>query len=480
MSQHETAMANKWHALGTVGTGTFIMALNASMMNIAVPFIGSYFQVGMAVVEWVLMAYLLVISVLLLTFGRLGDMFGFRNIYLLGSVIFIAGSLLCGLAPTVYLLIACRVIQGIGGAMVMSIGPAILTASFPLRERGKALGLLGVFVASALGFGPTLGGLLLKYADWRFLFYVNVPLAALTTLWAYLVLKKTPRTRQSFDLPGAFTLFFFLGPLLLALSHGEEWGWASPSVLGLLLAAAVFLPLFVWRELTSPSPMMELRFFRNRLFSAAVTCAVLNFTVQYVVVFLLPFYFKEALKLDAARAGVLLSTFPLVILVVGPLSGALSDRIGSRVLSSLGMGISALSLLLLSRLTPYSTWPSIVWPLVLLGLGNGIFQSPNSSAVMGSVPRTHLGVAGGVLATARNGGMVMGVALGGVIFNHRLPIHLAGLLAAGVAQPEAACASYAAALHDAMLAGAAAAVAGMFISLARGAPADTPGVSHTV
>ncbi|MGQ9532095.1 MAG: MFS transporter [Desulfotomaculales bacterium] len=462
---------SKWHVLGTVGIGTFVSALNASMMNLAVPFIGAHFQARMPVAEWVIMAYLLAISILLLVFGRLGDTYGFRKIYLLGTAVFTVGSVLCGFAPSIYHLIAFRILQGLGAAMVMAIGPAILTAAFPPQERGKALGFLGVFVASALASGPTLGGLLLKYAGWEFIFFINGPLGVLIMVWTWLVLVPTPRSPQRFDLAGAVTLFLALGALLLALSHGEEWGWSSRAIRGLLLTAALSFPLFVWRELTCPAPMMELRLFKSRLFSAATTSAVCNFIVQYMVVFMLPFFFKDVLRLDAARAGVLLSAFPLVILVVAPLSGTLSDRIGSRGLSSLGMAISAVSLALLSRLTPESAWPEIVWPLVLLGLGNGIFQSPNSSTLMGSVPRTHLGVAGGMLATARNGGMVLGVALAGAVFNHRLPVHLA---VTGSGTVEAAHLAFAAALRDTMLVGVSIALLGMATSLVRGAPAGGP------
>ncbi len=461
----------KWHVLGTVGFGTFVSALNASMMNLALPFVGAHFQARMPVAEWVIMAFLLTISTLLLVFGRLGDTYGFRKVYLLGTAVFTVGSVLCGFAPSIYHLIAFRILQGLGAAMIMAIGPAILTAAFPPQERGKALGFLGVFVASALASGPTLGGLLLKYAGWEFIFFINGPLGVLIMVWTWLVLAPTPRSPQRFDLPGAVTLFLALGALLLALSHGEEWGWGSRAIRTLLLTAALFFPLFVWRELTCPAPMMELRLFKNRLFSAATASAVCNFIVQYMVVFMLPFYFKDVLRLDAAQAGVLLSAFPLVILVVAPLSGTLSDRIGSRGLSSLGMAVSAVSLALLSRLTPESAWPEIVWPLVLLGLGNGIFQSPNSSALMGSVPRTHLGVAGGMLATARNGGMVLGVALAGAVFNHRLPLHLA---ATGSGTVEAAHLAFAAALHDTMLVGAGVALVGMATSLVRGAPAGGP------
>jgi EmrB/QacA subfamily drug resistance transporter len=466
---------SKWQVLGAVGVGTFVMALNASMMNIAVPFIGSYFHAPMPVVEWVLMAFLLVISTLLLTFGRLGDMYGFRQIYLLGALIFTASSVLCGIAPSIFILIALRIVQGIGAAMVMAVGPAMITEAFPPQERGKALGFLGVFVACALSFGPTFGGLLLNYAGWQMLFFINVPLCVLVMVWSYLVLAPRPRTRQSFDLPGAITVFLALGSLLLALSHGEEWGWGSQASLGLLTFAAVFFSLFIWRELTCATPMMELRFFKNRLFSAAVASAVINFVVQYMVVFLLPFYFKEVLRLDAARAGMLLSSFPLVILVVSPLSGTLSDRIGSRGLSSFGMAVSALSLVLLSRLSAQSSVLEIVLPLMLLGLGNGIFQSPNSSALMGSVPRTHLGIAGGILATARNGGMVMGVALAGAVFNHRLPANLAAAAAAGVEKAVIPGVAFTGALHDTLLVGAFVACVGMITSLVRGKPGNVVG-----
>lgn len=472
-----TKYQRKWQILGVVGTGTFVMALNASMMNIAVPFIGAYFNARMPVVEWVLMAFLLTISTLLLPFGRLGDIYGFKRIYLLGILIFTAGSVLCGIAASIFVLIAFRILQGIGAAMVMAVGPAIITAAFPPWERGKALGFLGVFVASALGFGPLFGGLLLNWTDWRMLFFINVPLCAIVIVWSYLLLAPRSRTQQAFDLPGAITLFFALGSLLLILSHGGEWGWGSVASCGLLAFAAVFFSLFIWCELTCAAPMLELRFFKNRLFSAAAVSAVINFVVQYMVVFLLPFYFKDVLLLDAARAGMLLSSFPLAVLFVSPLSGTLSDRIGSRGLSSLGMAVCALSLVLLSRLTPQSAVFQIVFPLVLLGLGNGIFQSPNSSALMGSVPRTHLGIASGILATARNAGMVMGVALAGAVFNHRLPASLAAATAAGVDRNMIPRVAFTGALHDTLLVGAFVACVGMVTSLVRGKPEKAAGLS---
>ncbi|HIE12108.1 MAG TPA: DHA2 family efflux MFS transporter permease subunit [Desulfotomaculum sp.] len=473
-----TEYRKKWQVLGVVGTGTFVMALNTSMMNIAVPFIGAYFSARMPVVEWVLMAFLLVISTLLLPFGRLGDMYGFKRIYLLGIVVFAAGSVLCGMAPSIFVLIAFRILQGIGAAMVMAVSSAIITAAFPPWERGKALGFLGVFVASALGFGPVFGGLLLNWTGWRMLFFINVPLCAIVIAWSCLLLAPRSRTQQAFDLPGAIALFFALGALLVALSHGEEWGWGSVASCGLLTFAAVSFSLFIWRELTCTTPMVELRFFKNRLFSAAAVSAVISFVVQYMVVFLLPFYFKDVLLLDAARAGMLLSSLPLVVLLVSPLSGTLSDRIGSRGLSSIGMAVCALSLVLLSRLTPQSGLFQVVFPLVLLGLGNGIFQSPNNSALMGSVPRTHLGIAGGILAAARNAGMVMGVALAGAVFNHCLPKSLAAATAAGVDETLLPRFAFTGALHDTLLVGAFVACIGMVTSLVRGKPEKAAGLTQ--
>jgi len=406
--------AGKWPTMTAVGLGTFMSALNASIVNIALPYIGSAFGASLGTTEWVVMAYLLIISSLLLTFGRMGDLFGHKQIYNLGLAVFIAGSVLCALAPGIYILIACRIIQGVGAGMVMSLGPAILTAAFPANERGKALGLLGTSVAMALALGPTAGG-------------------------------------------------------LLALSHGQEWGWSSPAIAGLLSLAAAGFAFFIRHQGRTPHPMLPLTLFRNRVFNAANISQLLNFIVQYTVVFLLPFYFKDVLRLDPASGGLLLSSFPLTMMIVGPFAGALSDRIGSRSLAAAGMGLGVLSLLLLAALDAGSgTW-AIVGPLLLLGLGNGVFQAPNNSAIMGSVPREHQGLAGGFMASMRNIGMVMGVALAGAVFNIRLAYHREGLAAGGLSGTALDDGAFVAALHDALLVAAVLGLCGVITSLIRGA-----------
>lgn len=458
----------RWKTMTAVGLGTFMAALNASIVNIALPYIGSAFNASLGSTEWVIMSYLLVISSLLLTFGRLGDLYGHRPVYLAGLFLFTVGSALCALAPTILALVACRIFQGFGAGMVMALGPALLTAVFPPQERGKALGLLGTTVAAALALGPTIGGLLLHCLDWRYIFLINIPIGLLALLWSQRVLIRGHRRQQPFDWGGAVTIFVALGTLLLALSYGQEWGWSSYPVLALLVTAGVGLAFFLWHEGRTPNPMVPLALFQNRIFNAANVSQLLNFIVQYTVVFLLPFYFKDVLRLDPASGGLLLSSFPIVMMIVAPLAGALSDRIGSRSLAAAGMGVGAISLLLLATLDVDSSAAAIVWPLLILGLGNGIFQAPNNSAIMGSVPREQQGLAGGFVASMRNIGMVVGVALAGAVFNTRLAAHRADLATGGLAGSMLQDQAFVAALHDAMLVAAALGLAGVATSLVRG------------
>ncbi|MDI6710384.1 MAG: MFS transporter [Thermoanaerobacterales bacterium] len=460
--------AGKWPTMAAVGLGTFMSALNASIVNIALPYIGTAFQASLGTTEWVVMAYLLIISSLLLTFGRLGDIYGHRPLYNLGLFLFAVGSALCALAPSIHVLIACRVFQGLGAGMVMAIGPAVLTAAFPATERGKALGLLGTSVAMALALGPTVGGLLLYYFDWRYIFLLNVPIGITALFLSWRVLAPGVRRERPFDLPGSLVLFVALGSLLLALSHGQEWGWSTPPVLGLLILAAAGFAFFIRHQGRIPHPMVPLALFRNRVFSAANISQLLNFIVQYTVVFLLPFYFKEVLRLAPAAGGLLLSSFPLTMMVVAPLAGALSDRIGSRSLAALGMGLGTVSLLLLAALDAGSRTWAVVGPLLLLGLGNGVFQAPNNSAIMGAVPREHQGLAGGFMASMRNIGMVMGVALAGAVFNTRLAAHHASLHAAGLSGGALQDRAFVAALHDALMVSAGLGLIGVITSLVRG------------
>lgn len=460
---------NKWLILTVVSVGTFLSAMSSSIVNVALPFIGNYFDVEMVALEWVIMAYLLVISSLLIAYGRLGDMFGYKIIYLSGFVIFTLGATLCALAGSIQQLIGYRVLQGIGAGMIMAMGPAILTAAFAPQERGKAMGFNGMVVASALATGPFLGGILVQLFDWRMIFYMNIPIGIIGVLWGNYILTSDRRVRkQQFDYLGALSLFFTLFSLLLSISHGQQWGWASPQTTLLFAFGLLMLAFFIWWELRHAEPLMDLRLFKIRIFTAASISALLNYMAMFSYIFLMPFYLKEVIDLSPSKIGMIMVISPLVILLSSPVSGMLSDKIGSQLLSSLGMAITCLSLFLLSGLGISLNLMAILLPLGLFGLGSGLFQAPNSSALMGSVPKHRLGIASSTVASVRNIGMVMGIAISGAVFNGRLPGHLTQLNQQGYGGTELHALAFTQAMHDAFLVAAVLAAVGVVTSYVRG------------
>jgi EmrB/QacA subfamily drug resistance transporter len=393
-------------------------ALDGSVVNAILPIVNHAFGSSVAAIEWVVAIYLLVVSGSLLTFGRLGDLHGHKPIYCAGFLVFLLGSALCGLANQVSMLIFCRAVQALGAAMLFANSPAILTHNFPAEERGRALGLQATMTYLGLTVGPSLGGWLTEKLSWRAVFYMNVPVGLLALALSLRFIPKDLHAAQGrrFDLAGAATFMGGLVALLLGLNKGHAWGWTSPSIAGLLAAAILVLILFLAIESRVQDPMLDLRLFHYRPFSAAVASAVLNYVCVYSIVFLLPFYLLRGRGLTPGQAGLLLTTQPLTMAVAAPLSGMVSDRIGSRLPATLGMAILALGLFFLSRLGPLSPLTDVALALSITGLGTGIFVSPNNSALLGSAPSHQRGVAAGILATARLVGMVLGVGLAGAIF----------------------------------------------------------------
>ena len=415
----------KWWVLIAVGVGTFMSALDGSVVNAVVPVIMRGFGISLATTEWIMMIYLVVVSGLLLTFGRLGDMLGHKRVYLAGFSIFIAGSLLCGLSGSAALLIGMRGLQAIGAAMLFSNSPAILTTAFPASQRGQALGLLGMMTYLGLMVGPALGGYLTDQRGWPSIFFINVPIGLAGVLLAYFAIHsvQAPAHGEQFDPFGALSFIAGLSALLLALSQGESWGWLSPTVLGLIAFAIVLLVAFVRIEQVVPHPMFDLDLLRNRTFSATTLSAFLNYVCVYSVAFLLPFYLIQYRNLSPGYAGLLLAAQALIMAIVAPLSGTLSDRTGTRILAGSGMAILTISLLLLGLVDAETNSWGIVARLALVGLGTGLFVSPNNSALMGAAPPARRGTAAATLAAARNVGMVMGVALAGAVFAAALSAH---------------------------------------------------------
>lgn len=408
----------RWSVLGAIGVSTLVAGLDTSVVNTVLPLLSSKLHASVAAIEWVSTIYLLVISALLLGVGRAGDMRGHKRMYIGGFAVFVITSALCGAAPTANALVGMRALQGIGAAMLFANAPAILTKAFPAEQRGRALGALATFTYLGLTAGPAFGGWLAQVFGWRSVFYINVPIGIFGIVLGVRAIDddRPHAVSERFDYAGAALFTAGLVALLTALDQGHAWGWRSPLTLTLIAVAIALLTAFVVVERRRANPMLDLSLFRSRVFSAATLTALFNYICVYSVLFVLPFLLIEGRGLGTQQAGLVLTAQPIVMAIVAPISGALSDRIGSRAPATLGMILLALGLFLIARLSDGGSLRAIAAALALIGLGIGIFVSPNNSALMGAAPRHRQGIAAGVLATARNVGMVLGIGISGAVF----------------------------------------------------------------
>jgi len=424
----------KWWVLVAIGTGTLMASLDGSVVNTILPLLKNIFRTDVASIEWVVTIYLLVLSGLMLTFGRLGDLLGHKKVILGGFGIFIISSALCGLSWSSTALVTFRALQAIGGAMLASNSPAIITATFPAEQRGRAFGLVSTMTYIGLTIGPSLGGWLAQTVGWRTVFYINLPIGlfALSLSLAVIPWDQPADLGQRFDIPGAVLFLAGLTSLMLGLNKGADWGWTSPAVIGLLLLAVILLVVFILVERRSASPMLDVSLFCVPLFSTATVSALLNYICVYTIIFLMPFYLIQGRGLNPAQAGLVLTAQPVLMAIIAPISGAFSDKVGSRGPGMIGMGIMSIGLFILARIGAGTAFWLVVLGLSITGIGTGTFISPNTSALMGSAPRSRQGIASGVQATARNFGMVLGIGMAGAIFTTQLAHNLPDSLFRGV------------------------------------------------
>ncbi|HYF95257.1 MAG TPA: MFS transporter [Symbiobacteriaceae bacterium] len=434
-SAHQTsAPGYKWLVLAVVGFGTFMSALDGSIVNVIVPLVQEQYHATIGSVSWVSTAYLLVICSLLLLVGRLGDMWGFKGVYSIGYALFGAGSLLCGLAPSLAGLVGARVVQGLGAATMMAIGPALITTSFPGNERGRALGMQATLTYLGLTIGPSLGGFVAGQFGWHWVFLINVPVAAVGACLAITLLRPSGTlARQRLDLSGALLVAAGFTATLLSLSRAEVWGWHSVKTLVLLSVGIVLLVLFVWQERRTAQPMLPLALFSSPAFSGGAAAAFLQYATVFMLTFLLPFYLQAFRGLGPKAAGAVMTAQPVVMVSVAALAGWIADKIGARWPATAGMVVIGLGMGLLSRSGADSALPLVMVCLGLVGLGSGLFSAPNNSLIMGAAPRAQQGVAAGLLAAARNVGMVTGIAIANSLFSY-----LRGATEQGGAAPDAA------------------------------------------
>ena len=410
--------ANKWAIFALAATGAFMTTLDSSIVNISLPSIARAFGVPLSgAVEWVIIGYLVVIAAVLLTAGRLADMIGRKPMFVLGIAIFTLGSAMCGAAPSLGILIAARGFQGLGGALLFSVNIAMLTHAFSAQERGRALGYNAVIVALGISVGPTLGGIITQYLSWHWIFYLNVPIGIVVAVAGYFILTEPlHRGQGQFDPVGAVLLALGMASLILGLSFGQEWGWTSPRLIACMLIGAAALVAAILVERRIKDPILDLTLFKNRVFASANISFVLCMLALFAVGFLLPFYFEELRGFSTVESGLLLTPLSLTLAVVAPISGSLSDHVGSRWLSPIGLAIACIGLVLLSQLDAHSSLWDISWRLMLTGLGQGLFQAPNTRALMGAAPPGAQGVASSLLSTGRVIGQSLSVALAGAIF----------------------------------------------------------------
>ena len=410
--------AGKWAVLAIVAVGVFMATLDSSIVNISLPTIARYFGVPLnGAVEWVIISYLVISAAVLLTAGRLADMIGRKIVWTTGLIVFTGSSALCGASPSLGFLIGMRALQGLGSALLMAISPALVTSAFPANERGRALGFNAITVALGVSVGPTLGGLITAYLSWRWIFYVNVPIGIIGIFATLRVLtERTQRNPGRFDPLGATLLAVGLAAITAGLSFGQELGWTSPLLITMLVVGLGTLLILPFVERHVSNPIIDLSLFRNRVFVSSNLSLILSFLALFAVSFMLPFYLEELRGFSTELAGLLLTPLPITIAILAPISGSLADRFGTRWLTAIGMIIVCIGLLLVSQLNEKSSIWDIVWRLVLTGIGQAMFQSPNNSALLGSAPRNQQGSASGFLATGRTVGQSLSVALAGAIF----------------------------------------------------------------
>ena len=407
----------KWWTLGAVSFGLFMIMLDNTVVNVALPTMKTDLNVSQSGLEWVVVAYALTFASLMITGGKLADMFGRRRIFIIGLAIFTLASLACGLSSTIGSLIAARAVQGVGSALMNPATLSIVVATFPPKQRGQAIGIWAGVSALALAIGPLVGGVITQNINWNWIFFINVPIGAVAIVVSQLVIRESRDTshEQSVDIPGLLTSAGFLFSLSYALIEGNTHGWASAEILGLFAAAALFLVALITLELRQRLPMLVLSLFRIGAFTGANVVAMMVSLAMFGVFFFVSLYVQEILGYSPTQAGAIFLPMTVLIILIAPIAGRFSDRVGSRWLMGGGMTLLGISLLLYQRIGLHSSFWTLLPALLFGGVGMAMTMSPMTSAAMGAVPVDKAGVGSGVLNSFRQVGGALGIAVMGAI-----------------------------------------------------------------
>ena len=405
----------KWWVFAAVALGTLTSVINHGSMSVALPTIAQYFGADLSTAQWVVIAEGLAISALILPMGRLSDIVGRKRIYLTGLIIFAGAAIMAAGSQSIIALIGFKAVQGLGAAMTQGTGMAMVTSVFPAAERGKGIGTHASVVGTGGVLGPVMGGFIVTALDWRWVFYVNV-LMGVCAMAAVLLIIRSEAFRQDsrdrrYDFPGAALSTAVLLTLLLTVSNGSRMGWTSAPIMVATLGFVVFLSAFVWWEIRSPSPMLDMGLFRSRVFSIGITTNFMSFLAITSARFLIPFYLQAALRYTPALVGFVLLPNAASRIIMGPLSGRLSDRYGWRPFNIIGLLLSAAGLFVLASLTVSSSVVVVLVGILLQSAGSGLFQSPNSASIFSAADTSRHGVVAAFVNLSRNSGNVTGIAI---------------------------------------------------------------------
>jgi EmrB/QacA subfamily drug resistance transporter len=416
----------KYRFLLVSALSAFLGTLDASIVNVSLPTLSRTFNVPIDIVAWVVLAYALAVTSTLLVVGRLAVKNGYRFVYMIGFALFTVGSALCALSGSIWQLIAFRVIQGVGASFLMASGPALVTRAFPAGERGKSLGLLGTVVGIGLMSGPPLGGFLVSTVGWHSIFLINIPVGIFGFFYVNQLLKiiepDHPEARINYI--SGYLQATGVVCLLLFFNRLNTPEWPNEVIYGFLIISLVSLTVFLWREARGKNTLIGLTIFKHKQFTIAISVMVISFTCTASWLVLIPFYLETILGLQPNQVGMVLMTIPVCTALVAPLSGRVSDAIGYRFLTTMGLTIVIAGTLWISTLDQNANRLDVVMRLIVVGIGAGMFQSPNSSAMMSGVPKNILGVASSLLGLGRNIAITGGVAVSTAIFVYRKSIYL--------------------------------------------------------
>ncbi len=411
--RHSEKAWYRWLVFSTAVTGTFMVNVDSSVMNVALPVLEREFHAGPQVLQWVISAYLLVITGILPIVGSLSDRMNRKLVFITGVVIFTGGSMLCAFSDSITQLILFRIVQSIGGSIIMGNVMSIVSYIFPAGQRGRPLGLVGSVVAAGTIVGPSVGGVLIAAYGWRSIFWVNVPIGIVSVVASVLVMMpiRSDRPARRFDVMGSILLFAAIVSLMLFISEGQTWGWMNLRSLTAFILSVAMLSAFVWQELTSKSPVIELSLFRLPRFVLGNLTGFLSYVMIMFPGFLLPLYMHDVLRIPTVHIGLLLTPQAISMILFSPVGGWLADRFGTNWPAAIGLFLGTLGLTLMAFLNSASSYTDIVVALSVFGLGMGLFTSPNNVSVLESVPIEKSGLTGSLIATVRNFGRVVGVAL---------------------------------------------------------------------